>query len=212
MRQKLIVFDVDGVLLNTKMGAFKDILIILGKGKEVRKIDEEYQKRRHLGPWGREQIAELYKGFSKKKIEEIATKYCQENLERGAKECIAELKDKGYIVGALSSNPQIIMDFLAKDFSLDFSEGARLGFRRGKATGKFQKKVDRYVKAEILQKKIEGYKIKKENVIVIGESITDLPMAELAGTFIAFRPKEDIVKEKATKIIENFKQLKDELL
>lgn len=212
MNKKLIVFDVDGVLLRSKMGGFKDILILLGKKEEVKRLDEEYQKRKHSGPWGREQLAKLYKGFSKEKLREITAEYCQKNLEPGAKECITELKKNNYIVGALSSNPQFIMDFLAENLFLDFSEGAEIEFKRGKATGKFQKKVDRYVKAEILRKKIETYGFKKENVIVVGESITDLPMAELAGTFIAFRPKEKIVSEKANKIVENLQQLKKELL
>lgn len=212
MSRKLIVFDVDGVLLNTKMGAFKDILVILGKGKEVRKIDKEYQKRKHLSPWGKEKIADLYKGFPEGQLREIAAKYCQRNLRAGLKETLAKFRERGYVVGALSSNPRFVMDVLAKELPLDFSEGAQLKFEKGKATGKFQKKVDRYVKAKILQRNIKEYGIKKENVIVVGESITDLPMADLAGFFIAFRPKENIVKNKADLVVQNFRQLKREIL
>lgn len=43
--KKLIVFDVDGVILDNKIGAFKEILVFLGKEKQARRIDEEYQKK-----------------------------------------------------------------------------------------------------------------------------------------------------------------------
>lgn len=208
MGKKLIVFDVDGVLLDNERGGFKDILIVLGKDREVQRIDEEYQRRKHLGPWGLEELSKLYQGFSENELKRKVFNYCQQNLMEGAKAVLNKLKKKGYIVGALSSNPQFIMDALAQILALDFSEGTRLEFKGSGATGKIQKKVDRYGKAEILQEKMENYQIKKENLIVVGDSITDLPAAELAGVFIAFRPKDNIVKERANKIVENFQQLK----
>jgi len=208
MNKRLIVFDVDGVLLNNKMGGFKDILILLEKEKDVQIIDEEYQKRKHVGPWGMEQLAELYQGFYQNRLRELAIKYCQKNLTKGVTSSLAKLKKRGYVIGALSSNPQFIMDVLTKELPLDFSEGTRLEFKEGVATGRIQRKVDRYIKAEILQKKIKDYQSKKEDTIVVGDSITDIPMAELAGTFIAFCPKQDIVKEKANLIVANFQQLK----
>ena len=212
MNKKLIVLSADGVLLNNKMSSFKEILMILGKGDEAEEIDKEYQQRKQGGPWGLEQLAQLYQGLSEDKLKETAMKYCQENLAEGAKECVNELKEKGYIVGALSSNPQFILDSLAQNLSLDFAEGTELEFKEGIATGKIQKKVDRYIKAEILQNKREHYGLETEDVIVVGDSITDIPMAELAGIFIGFSPKDDIVKEKATKVVENFPQLRKELL
>ena len=212
MPKKLIVFDVSGILLKEKMGGFKDVLVLLGKGENVKKIDAEYRRKKHAGPWGLEKLSKLSKGFPGDKLRKTAFDYCKQNLQERAKETIKELKEKGFLVGALSSNPQFIIAPLTEILALDFSEGTQLEFKEGVATGKIQKKVDRYGKAKILEKKMKDYKLKKKDVIVIGHSITDLPMAELAGTFIAFCPKEDIVKEKATKIVENFHQLKEELL
>ena len=64
MKKKMLIFDVDGVLLDNQMGATKEILFPLGKEKEVKIIDEEYQRRKFSGPWGLEQVVSLYKGFS----------------------------------------------------------------------------------------------------------------------------------------------------
>lgn len=211
MKKKMIIFDADGTLLDNQtdclMGGFKDILVVLGKGKEVQKIDKEYQKKKHQGPWGLEQLAGLYKGFSKDQLQKTALRYIRETLMEEARECLRALRIKGFTIGTISSNPQFLMDALNKIFSLDFSEGTQLEFKDGKATGEIKRKVDRYVKAEILKGKMRNYGIKKRDVVVVGDSITDLPMAELAGTFIAFCPKEYIVKQRANFVIKTFRAL-----
>lgn len=203
MRQwhKLIVFDADGVLLNNKKGGFKEILILLGKKKEVLAIDREYQKRKHLGQWGLKELALLLKGFSKETLVKISKDYCMKKQVIGAQETISKLKEKNYIIGSISSNPKFVMDSLKKIFKLDFFRGNELEFRKGIATGKIVKKVDRYIKAEILKEKMVQYRVKKSNVVVVGDSLTDLPMAELAGTFIAFHAQKEI-REKANRVIE----------
>ncbi|MDA2936435.1 HAD-IB family phosphatase [Patescibacteria group bacterium AH-259-L05] len=200
--KKLVIFDVDGVLLDNTMGGFKEILVILGKRKQVQILDREYQKRKYQGPWGLEELAKLYKDFSKDKLNKLALEYCSKNLMKGAKEVIDELKNKNYMIGALSTNSQFIMQTLTDLLGLDFSYGTELEYKHNKATGKIYKKVDRYTKAEILKEKIKQFSLHKTDIIVVGDSVTDLPMAELAGLFIAFNPKERIVKECGDVIIQ----------
>ena len=211
MENKMIIFDADGTLLDNQrnglMGGFKDILVGLGKEKEVLAIDEEYQRRKHLGPWGLEQLAILYKGFSKSELDEASLKYVRETLRPDASECLRVLKMRCFIIGVISSGPQFIMDVLSRILGMDFADGTRLEFINGKSTGKIKKKVDRYVKAEILKGKMREYVAERNDVIVVGDSITDLPMAELAGKFIAFQPREDAVREKADIIIKNLNDL-----
>lgn len=203
MLKKLIVFDGDGVLFDNKSGGFKEILALLGKEEEVKKIDEEYQRRKFAGPWGLEQLAMLYSGFSEEKLKEIAQEYCQLNLMKGAKEVVEEIKNNGYYVGSLSSNPQFLMESLREILSLDFSQGTALEFENGMATGRIFQKIDRYGKAKILKEQIKGFGLSREQVIVVGNSLTDIPMAQGAGKFIAFNAEEEakneadvIIKEK----------------
>lgn len=205
---KLVVLDVDGVLLDSKLGGFKDILIILDKSKEVKEIDKEYQKRKHLGPWGLEQLAELYKGVAKKELNKIAFNYCTDNLMKGAKSLVNGLRKNNYIIGAISSNPQFIMNALKKILKLDFSEGGKLEFEKGISIGRIKEKMDRYKKAETLKRKIIQYNLQKENTIVIGDSITDLPIAKAAGFFIAYNTKKQEVIKKADLVIKQ-KNLKN---
>jgi len=108
MTKKLIVFNVDGVLLDNGLGGFKDILVILKKEKEVQKIDKEYQRRKLAGPWGLKQLAKLYEGFPEERLSQLAFDYCKNNLMPKSKETLTELKNKNYFLGALSSNPQLL--------------------------------------------------------------------------------------------------------
>jgi len=194
MEQKLVVFDVDGVLIDTKIGGLKDILTILGKGAKVEKLEEEYQKRKKFGPWGLDELVLLYKGFSKMRMSNIATKYCEQNLMKGASEAIAELKLNDFLVGAISSEADFVVDVLARNLSLDFTCGTVLEYTNGICTGKIIEKVDRFTKAELLKKIMQEKNISRSNIYVVGDSITDLPMGQVAGRFIGFRPKTEIIE------------------
>jgi phosphoserine phosphatase len=148
-----------------------------------------------------------FKGLSENELNSVALDYVRETLRPETRECLRALKIRGFIIGAISSNPQFVLDVLTGILSLDFAEGNRLEFRGGKSTGKINRKVDRYVKAEILKGKMRKYATERKDVIVVGDSITDLSMAELAGTFIALHPEEDAVKSRADSIIKNFNTL-----
>ena len=194
MKKKMLVFDVDGVLLDNQLGGIKDILVFLGRKEEVMALDEEYHRRKHVGPWGLEQVTELYRGVSQDRLRELALIYCCDSLMEGAEDIVKEAKSRDYVVGALSSNPQFLMDALRQLLVLDFAKGSELEFKNEVATGRITKKVDRYVKAELLKAKFKEYGISKGQVVVIGDSLTDIPMAEEAGKFIAFNAKEEAKK------------------
>lgn len=203
--KKLVIFT---TLFRSKMGGIKDLLIILGKEKEVKKIHSEFRRRKIFGPWGLKEVVKLYKGFSEDKLRAVALDYCRQNLLSGMREAAAELKKKGFLIGVLSSNPQFMMDVLKEILALDFAIGTQLEFKKGIATGRIQKEVNRYTKAKILRMKRKEYEIDKENVIVIGRSsVTHLPMAKEAGISIGFHPEEENIVD-ITRIIATDKNLR----
>ena len=96
---------------------------------------------------------------------------------------------------------------MQEEYGLDDVLGNIVEVRDGKVTGKLLKKVDRYAKAERLRRFMEERGIAKEDTYVIGDSLTDLPMAEY-GRFIAFNADKQEVKDKAEFVI-NKKDLRE---
>jgi len=62
----------------------------------------------------------------------------------------------------------------------------------GKVTGKILQKMDRYGKEKMLLEFMSAHKLTKQDVIVIGDSVSDLPMAQ-HGTFYAFNTNDPAV-------------------
>ncbi|MCD6232841.1 hypothetical protein J7J81_00440 [bacterium] len=191
--KKLIVFS---TLFKSKVGAIKDLLILLQKEKEVKEIDRIYQEKKFFGPWGLQELGRLYKGFSKSGLESLALHYSRNNLVNGLREAVMNLKKRNFLVGALSSNPQFVMDKLREKLPLDFAEGTQLDFYQNIANGKLWRELDRYKKADLLKKKLEKYGLRKEDVILVSTpSIVHLPMIKEVGFFIGFDPTTDNISE-----------------
>lgn len=197
--KKMVIF---GTLFKSEMGGIKDLLVLLGKEKEVKKIDKEYQKRKFFGPWGLKELAELYQGISAHQLREISFDYIQENLLDGLREAIMTMKNKGIIVGIISSNPQFLLDILKEMLPLDFAIGTQLEFEKEIATGRIQKEVNRYTKAVILKEKRKEYEVAIKNTIIIGRLFTaHLPMTKEAGFYIGFDPMKETIGDVAKMII-----------
>ena len=182
--KKMVVFLTS---FNTEMEPSKDMLLILGKKERTLEIHREYEKRKILGPWGLDKLANLYKGNSEGKLQDLGFYYYWKNSLKGIKSFVKSLKDNGIIVGALSFDPQFLMDVLKEDIGLDFAVGTKLEYQNGITTGKILEKVDRYKKAEILEKKKKEFAINK--VITIGRaSVVHLPTFKKSDIVFGFDP------------------------
>ncbi len=192
---KLVAFDVDGVLLRVNKGGFKEVAEFLGKGDAVKEIHKEYERKKNQGPWGLVELAQLYAGFKEKYLLQIANGYVETHLMPGAEKLISWLKKQDIKVIAISSNPHFILDVLAKKLKLDFVKGNELEYVDGVATGKISQEMNRHMKAKVLQNKINEWSIEKSEIAIVGESVTDLPMSELANLFIGFNPNSEIMNK-----------------
>lgn len=199
--EKLIVFDVDGVLIDTEIGSFKEIGILLGKEKQVREHAEEYKRRKYLGPWGLDELGMIFQGIEEEKVVEAAKKVVEKQLMQGVKETMLKLKNNGFLIVSYSSSPKWIMEILKEKFGFVDTVCNILESKSGKLTGKYTKQVNRYVKAESLKKFLENKNIGRKNTFIVGDSVSDLPMAEY-GRFIAFNSDSQQVKDKAEFIVD----------
>lgn len=197
---KLAVFDIDGVLLDVERGGFKYLALNIGKEKEVRAHHEEYERRKQKGPWGLPELAAMLKGQKYNTLRKIAKELVEENLMDGAEDTARELKGRGYSIALLSSNPIMITDVIKDLLGADFEHGNELEFKDGVCTGELLVQADRNTKAEALQAIIDEYELSPKDVFIIGDSITDLPMAKL-GTFISFNSSKKEVDEAAKHVV-----------
>lgn len=190
-KQKLVIFTTPFV---TKMEPMKDLLILLGKKKETVEIHREYEKRKIFGPYhkGLKDIALLSQEISKEKLEDLSLYYCEKNLLKGIKNFVLELKERGVIIGAISFDPQFLMDMAMEVVQFDFTYGTQWEFEEGIATGNVSKILDRYQETEIIKEKMEEFQISKENLIVIGRaSVVHLSSIKESNLFIGFDPAKD---------------------
>jgi len=173
------------------------------KEKEVKELDNEYQKKKFFGPLGLKELAKLYQGLSFDKLREISLYYCWQNLLKGLREVSIKLKNRRVLIGALSSNPQFMMDVAREILELDFALGTQLEFKEGIATGKILKELNRHTKADILRKIRENYGLDQDDVIMIGRpAITHLPEAKETGIFIGFNPTKETIEDISKIILE----------
>ncbi|MBI4147725.1 HAD family phosphatase [Candidatus Woesearchaeota archaeon] len=197
---KLIVFDVDGVLLDTDTGGFKLLAEAIGKGQDMRRLHQEYEKRKHAGPWGLEQLAQLFAGVSEHTMIAQSRAIVEKYLRPETTDVIKKLRERGHLIVAYSSNPLWILNVLREKYQLDDVCGNVLEVVNGIVTGKLLHKVDRYDKAKHLADYMEKNGLAKQDVVVIGDSVTDLPMSQ-HGTFYAFNTKDDAVKNAAQAVV-----------
>ena len=176
----------------------KDLLVLLGKKKEAIEIERIYQKRKLLGPWvkGIEKTVENLQNNTLDRLTDATLYYCKRKLLKGIREFSQELSEQNFLVGAITSDPQFMMDVVKKEARLDFAYGTKTEFESKIATGNVLKNLDRYDKAELVEKKAKEFDIPKEKIVIMGEaSIVHLPIAEKSHIFIGFDPvKDDLIK------------------
>ena len=205
---KALILNGSRILLDSDLAGIRLLLIELGKEKEMLKQKEEYDKIKNEKPWGLENLAELFKGVSGDEINERSKKIVNEKLRENAKEVIEKIKEKGFLVVIYSSDLTNISKVLMEELDLDGFYGNVLEFENGIATGKLERKVDRYSRAEKIKQFIEKNNLSKENVFIVGESVTAIPSAEL-GTLIAFNSNNDKLNEIAKHKISKLDELLD---
>ena len=196
MSLKLAVFDFDSTLMDGEtIDFFADEL---GIGEEVARITEEAMSGRVDFFESLQQRVGLLKGLDFSVVEKIS-----QNLPymKGAKETIAELKNRGITVVCFSGGFRTATDY-AKDilgYDADFSNV--LHEKNGKLTGLVGgDMMFSHSKGDMLVRLQNILGISEEETLVCGDGANDLSMFAHAGTRVAFCAREILEKE-ATIII-----------
>ena len=192
----LIIFDVEGVLLNAE---YLPVLAQkFGPQKEKEIWDITKQGIRGDIDWedGLCKRVNALRGISYEDALSIG-----ENLEimPGAKVLCNALRNAGWKMIAVSGGFTIITDRLKKELLLDKIYSNELVFK----DGKLDEVIIRVTsdKSKAVNEIIREWGIRKEDIVVVVDGANDLKLFEIAGFTVGFCPV-DVVKARADAIIE----------
>jgi len=194
----LVVFDMDGTLLNGR------VIFALSKNWNFQDQLEEIMRSNLEEYKQSEQIANLLKGFSVNKIREIIMTI---PFTKGVKDTVENLRKRGWILGIMSDSYTIATEYFCNELKMDFHIANKLEEINGKLTGKVvmplgwsKTKCDckrSVCKKHHLISYAKHYGIPMSQTVAIGDNKSDLCIVRQAGFGIAFNPKYPGLSEEA---------------
>jgi len=184
-RFKLAVFDLDGTLTKEK-SLWEFIHKSMGKWYgfaelyQTQFLDNEisYDEFCRLD-------AQLWKGMS---VEELTAIVESVPFYEGIDTLTAHLKSHDIILSLISSGLSILSDTVKEKYNFDHAISNELLFDNGIFDGKVRINVYFDKKAEWVNKIMNKYGIKGEEIIAFGDSMGDREMFDIAGLSVAFNP------------------------
>ncbi|MBS4027132.1 MAG: HAD-IB family phosphatase [Ignavibacteriales bacterium] len=202
--KKMVVFDLDNTILtgrfiekaSTSFGFQKELIEIISKNQESYLLTKF--------------IAKLFKGIN---IAQIVQLVDGMNIISDAKETIAELKKRGYIVGIISDSYDCVANHVKNKIGADFALANELEFSTSVSTGEikiplFFLRTDKSkcnhnsCKSNALMHIAEQYKIELSNIIAVGDSENDVCMVKMAGIGVSFCSTNNLLNHIADRKIE----------
>lgn len=187
---KVVCFDFDDVI--TDKGMLRKLAFVFGPSfselKLVLELFEDNKSPKKFFNVARK-IIKLGEGVKYSKVQEVVRFL---RLSKNTKKVLKKLKSDGFRVIIVSINDEnIIRSFLSKNGisdCVDHIYAARLGVKNGLLTGEITGDVIRTEKVGIVSKIEKLYGVKKNDIVYIGDGLTDLPIMKKVGRGILFCP------------------------
>jgi phosphoserine phosphatase len=192
----LVIFDVEGVLLNAEYLPVLSQLMGPEKEEEIWRITKQGIRGEINWEEGLKRRVSALKGISLEDATRIA-----ENLEimPGAKELCSSLKRAGWRMIAVSGGFSIITDRLKGDLGLDKIFCNELIFKNGKLVDlKMNVTSD---KAAAVMPTVRDWRVNRSDTVVVVDGANDLSLFDIAGYTVGFCPVEK-VKERSDAVLE----------
>jgi len=192
---KMAIFDMDDTILK---GRFIDACAKTF-GFEAKLADLRHEETDPIILSKR--IGLLLKGRS---IDELLDVVHNIEMVDDIKPVVAALKEKGYIIGIISSSYTLITNYVVKNIGADFSYAVQLEIIEGKATGEVNMASyffaspesicgHAFCKTNAMQYACEKYNVQFKNCIVVGDSKDDRCIVGHAGKGFAFCTKDELL-------------------
>jgi phosphoserine phosphatase len=192
----LVIFDVEGVLLNAEYLPVLSQLMGPEKEEEIWRITKQGIRGEINWEEGLKRRVSALKGISLEDATRIA-----ENLEimPGAKELCSSLKRAGWRMIAVSGGFSIITHRLKGDLGLDKIFCNELIFENGKLVDlKMNVTSD---KAAAVMPTVRDWRVNRSDTVVVVDGANDLSLFDIAGYTVGFCPVEK-VKERSDAVLE----------
>ncbi len=169
-------------------------------------IDERMTFKRYLrGEFDYEEFMRKDIGFwGHVHIDNIRELLDQVPMMTGAEDAFNKLHANGYVTAIISSGISILAEKLKKILGIHHVFANELSKdKNGFLTGEGNPVVPLWEKAKVLHQLLFKLSIKPENCAVVGDSIFDIPLFDLAGFSIAFNSNDKRVRNIADVSIES---------
>lgn len=188
MKYKLIIFDIDGTITR-HISSWRYIheRLRLWSNRAFR-----YQEDFFAGKISYRRFCELdaahWKGMRIAKIRSI---FKSVRYSKNAARSITKLKRAGFKLAAVSTGLQFMTDRVRKELKFDYAVSNRLSSRNGLLTGGVKINLEHGAKHTALAKIYRKFEVKPHEVISVGDTEGDIPLARNSGFFIAFNCSSD---------------------
>jgi len=189
-KKSVVCFDFDDVL--TKKDSLTQFLSIFGHTiKELEYGIRLLEDNKHPKKFFKtiKKVVKLGKGIKYSRVEKVVFFL---GLNKNAKEVLKNLKKNGYKIAIVSINDEgLIRKFLKYkriDPYIDHIYAARLGVKNGLLTGKISGDIIRTEKLGAIPRIKKLYNVDSNNIVYIGDGLTDLPLMKRVGKAILFCP------------------------
>jgi phosphoserine phosphatase len=188
--KRLIVFDVDGTLIDAEV--IDELAGVAGVGEKVKEITSKAMNGEIEFKQALKERVKLLKGLSVEVLDSIA-----ENLEvtPGAEELIIALKALGYKIALISGGFTQFVEKIKEKLGIDYVYANKLVIEDGQLSGKVVEPIiDAKRKAELMKEIAKKENLLMEQVVAVGDGANDRFMLQNSGLGIALYPKAVLQK------------------
>ena len=188
--KRLIVFDVDGTLVDAEM--IDELAKAAGVGGKVSEITSRAMNGEIEFTQALKERVGLLKGLPVESLDSIV-----DNLDvtPGAEELITALKSLGYKIALISGGFTQFVEKIKEKLGIDYVYANELVIKDGKLTGEVVEPIiDAERKAELMQEIAKKENLLMEQVVAVGDGANDRFMLQNSGLGIALYPKAVLQK------------------
>jgi len=209
MKYKMVIFDLDGTIVDCEDSIWTVLHEHLETDKEIR---DELKRKFLEGEISYKEWVELDVGEMKKKNADKNTfleAMKKVKLVDGAIETLEELKNRGYKLAVVSGSLSIVIDYFSlKNFFDDVLVNKILFDEKGNVMKSEHTPFDYKNKKDGLYYLAEKFGINPEECVFIGDNFNDVSIAKSVGLSIAFNPKDKEL-EKISNVVIKKKDLRE---